>query len=198
MKFLHWQFYILFGVMSFIPSITFSQEIDFGSYAQYSVSVTPLSPAQDLDFGIIVQNEGLKSIPVNDAKIMIIEGVKYLDVIVDITADDYLLLNGDISCQSDVNCRLPFTLQAAYANNGSDNTNQARQMTVSANVASAQFPIFDRATRPPGPPPTPTHEGYNPALHNESAYLYIYGAINVGDVAAGSYTANVTISISYD
>lgn len=176
-----------------------AQEIDFGSFSsKYAVTLSELNPAEDLSFGTVVQNEGLKTIDLIDAKVLMIEGVKYLDVIVDITADNYLFLNGDIACNGgNTNC-IPFTLQAAYANRGTNNTNEAVLMQVASNVASAQFPIEARGNRPPGPPPTPVYEGYNPALYNETAYLYIYGSLNVGNVDAGSYSGSITITVSYD
>ncbi len=180
-------------------STVFAQEIDFGDYSSiYNVSVAELNPGEDIEFGMLVQNEGVVGINLSNSKILTIDGVKYLDVIVDITADNYLLLNGDLSCQTNPSCRIPFTLQAAYANRGSNNTNQAIIMSVAANIASAQFPIRYRGNVPPGPPPTPVYEGFNPNLFQETAYLYIYGFVNVGSIDAGSYTSNVTISISYD
>lgn len=182
-----------------MPSSLVSQEIDFGQYSSlYSMSLTDITPGSDIEFGMVMQNEGLKTISLIDAKQFSLEGVKYLDVIVDITADNYLLLNGDLSCQTDPTCRIPFTLQAAYANRGNNDTNQATQMTVMSNIASAQFPILQRGNGPPGPPPTPVFEGYNPSLYLETAYLYIYGSISVGNIDAGSYTANINITISYD
>jgi hypothetical protein len=157
-----------------------------------------VSPGSDLEFGMVMQNEGLKNIVLLNSKQFSLEGVKYLDVIVDITAPNFLLLDGDIGCQTDPTCRLPFTLQAAYANRGNNDTNQATQMTVLSNIASAQFPILQRGNGPPGPPPTPVFEGYNPNLYLETAYLYIYGSISVGNIDAGTYTSSITIEISYD
>ena len=176
-----------------------AQEIDFGDFSsKYTVSITELIPAEDLSFGMVIQNEGLKTVDLLDAKVLMIEGVKYLDVIVDITADPYLYLNNDVSCNgSNSNC-IPFTLQAAYANRGNNNTNQAVLMQVASNVASAQFPILARGNRPPGPPPTPVYEGYNPALFNETAYLYLYGSINVGNQNAGSYSGQIQVTVTYD
>ncbi len=176
-----------------------AQEIDFGTYSSlYSVSISEFSPGDPLDFGMVVQNSGLNSIDILNSKVMMIEGVRYLDVIIDITADNYLFFGTDIACNgSNTNC-IPFTLQAAYANRGSNNTNQAVIMPVASNVASAQFPILARGNAPPGPPPTPVYQGFNPALYNNTAYLYIYGSINVGNVNAGSYTGNITITVSYD
>jgi hypothetical protein len=177
----------------------FAQEINFGDFSsKYAVTLSELNPAEDLEFGMVIQNEGLKSVELQDAKILMIEGVKYLDVIVDVTADNYLFLDNDISCNgSNTNC-IPFTLQAAYANRGQNNTNQAVLMQVASNVASAQFPVLARGNQPPGPPPTPVYEGYNPAAFNETAYLYIYGSLNVGNVDAGSYSGSITVTVSYD
>lgn len=173
-----------------------AQEIDFGQFSsEYTVSITELIPAEDLAFGMVIQNEGLKTIDLLDAKVLMIEGVKYLDVIVTVMADNNLLID-DPSCTG--NCAIPFSLQAAYANQGSNNTNQAVLMQVASNVASAQFPILARGNRPPGPPPTPVYEGYNPALFNETAYLYLYGSINVGNVNAGSYSGQITVTVTYD
>jgi len=191
---------LVFCVVSLFSSIALkAQEIDFGDFSsKYTVSITELIPAEDLAFGMVIQNEGLKSIDLLDAKILMIEGVKYLDVIVDITADNYLYLDNDVSCNgTNSNC-IPFTLQAAYANRGNNNTNQAVLMQVASNVASAQFPILARGNRPPGPPPTPVFEGYNPALFNETAYLYLYGSINVGNVNAGTYSGQITVTVTYD
>ena len=191
---------LVFCVVSLFSSIALkAQEIDFGDFSRkYTVSITELIPAEDLAFGMVIQNEGLKSIDLLDAKVLMIEGVKYLDVIVDITADNYLYLDNDVSCNgTNSNC-IPFTLQAAYANRGNNNTNQAVLMQVASNVASAQFPILARGNRPPGPPPTPVFEGYNPALFNETAYLYLYGSINVGNVNAGTYSGQITVTVTYD
>ncbi|MFP8488586.1 hypothetical protein ACKGJO_05740 [Gracilimonas sp. Q87] len=176
-----------------------AQEIDFGQFSsKYTVSITELIPAEDLAFGMVIQNEGLKTIDLLDAKVLMIEGVKYLDVIVDITADNYLYLDSDVSCNgTNSNC-IPFNLQAAYANRGNNNTNQAVLMQVTSNIAVAQFPILSRGNRPPGPPPTPVYEGYNPALFNETAYLYLYGSINVGNQNAGSYSGQITVTVTYD
>lgn len=183
----------------FSSTLLKAQEIDFGKFSsKYTVSITELIPAEDLAFGMVIQNEGLKTIDILDAKVLMIEGVKYLDVIVDITADNYLFLDNDVSCNgTNSNC-IPFTLQAAYANRGNNNTNQAVLMQVASNVASAQFPILARGNRPPGPPPTPDFAGYNPALFNETAYLYLYGSINVGNVNAGTYSGQINVTVTYD
>lgn len=188
----------LVGLFFIFPVNIFSQEIDFDSYSsRYSVTVSHLNPAEDLGFGLIYNNEGLRTIPINDAKILTIEGIKYLDVNVEINADEYLLLDG-IGCENEETCRIPFNLEAAYANRGSENVSQANLMTTASNSAVSRFPIEHRGNQPPGPPPTPVYEGYDLAEHTKSAFLYIYGSINVGNIDAGNYSANITVTISYD
>lgn len=197
------RYFILFVIFSALTLLNYTttqaQEINFGEFSsKYAITISELNPAEDLSFGTVIQNEGIKSIDLINAKVLSIEGVKYLDVLVDITADNHLYLGNDIACNgSNTNC-IPFTLQAAYANQGINDTNDAILMQVTSNVATAQFPIKSRGNRPPGPPPTPVYEGYNPALYNETAYLYIYGSLNIGNVNTGSYSGEITITVNYD
>lgn len=188
---------LFFGLLN--TPLTSAQEINFGDYShKYSMTVTELNPAEDLNFGMLIQNEGMVELELSEAKVLEIEGVRYLDVLVDIMADEYLVPTDNPTCDV-TECGIPFTLQSAYANRGQNNTGQAIIMNdVGANMTSAIFPIMDRGNRPPGPPPTPDHEGYNPSQFNETAYLYIYGMLNVGSVNAGSYSGQVTITLSYD
>lgn len=182
-----------------LSNATQGQEIDFGSYSSsYSVTLSELSPGAELDFGTLIQNDGVTSVTIDNAKVLTIEGVKYLDIIVDLTADQYLLLNGNLSCQTDPSCRIPYTMQASYANRGVMSISQVSDFLVSGTTASEQFPIKYRGNAPPGPPPTPVYQGFNPALFNETAYIYIYGSVNVGNVDAGSYTGTVNITVNYD
>lgn len=174
-----------------------AQEIDFGQYGNYSMTLSELGP-EGLDFGVLVQNEGIKSVPLANAKVLTLTGVKYLDAIVDITADDELLLDGNPACSGDPSCSIPFTVEAAYANRGENNIAAARFFSITGNTGTAQFAILRRGSGPPGPPPTPPHEGYNPSLYEETAYIYIYGSVNVGTVTSGSYSAQVTVSVVYD
>lgn len=186
-------------IILFADATAFAQEIDFGSYSStYSVTLSDLTPSSDLDFGTVIQNEGVNSLTINEAKVLSIEGVRYLDVIVDVTADTYLLKDGNPSCSTNPSCRISLTLQAAYANRGQNNTSQAILMNTIGQTASAQFPVKYRGNAPPGPPPTPVYVGFNPALFNETAYVYVYGSINVGNVDVGSYEGDITITVSYD
>lgn len=183
----------------YFPATTNAQEIDFGSYYDYAVTVAELNPAEELSFENILASGGSESIELANAKVITIEGVRYLDVFIDVSGDNALLKSGDLNCQGDPSCSLPFTLQAAFANRGQNNTSQATLMNVTNNFGTARFPILQRGNnRPAGPPPTPVHDGFNPAQFNETAYLYLFGSISYGNVESGSYTANITITVSYE
>lgn len=193
---LTYSLFILVFLLSIRP--VHSQEIDFGDYYSYSLSVAEQNPGADFEFGAIISGSGTNNIGISNSKVITITGVKYLDVFLTITADSKLLLNGNPACTSDPSCSIPYTLEAAYANRGSDNIAQARIVNVVANSGTAQFPIRYRTSAPPAPPPTPVYDGYDPSIYNETAYLYLYGSLNVGTVDAGSYSAEIDITIIYD
>lgn len=184
-------------LLLFCSQLTFAQEINFGSYSSSYGSVTLTEDlGTDFDFGLLIQGEENVIIDINNAKIFSITGIKYLDIYVDIDAPTYLETDG---C-GDPSCRINFTLNAAY-NNRSTNVNQAIIINLPSNSGGAQFPVKYRGNAPPGPPPTPVYEGFNPQLpiYQETAYLYLYGTIpDIGTAIAGSYSAIIDITITYD
>lgn len=191
------RFFFSFILLSFFLTDSLeAQEIDFGTFTTASVTLAQLNPAEDLDFGLLVSNNGVASIGISNSVVFTLTGVRFLDVILDVSADDNLTLDG-LPCGA-ANCMIPFTLEAAYANLGSDNIGQARVISVASNFGSAQFPILRRNDGPPGPPPTPNFVGFDPSAFNSTAYIYIYGSINVGNVDAGNYEGQITISVNYD
>ena len=197
-----WNIYWTFIFIVFLNTkVLFSQEIDFSTYSSiYAVTLSDVT-GNDLDFGLIVDVPGeTASIDIQNSKILSIEGVNYMDVIVEITASRYLLLNGDGIYDNDENKRINLNLRAAYANLGQNDTRHAKNFLVSGTTASAQFPIrYKGANIPPGPPPTPVFEGYNPSLYNDTAYLYVYPTINLtGSLVSGSYSGNINIEVNYD
>lgn len=183
----------------FILLFTFNrgaaQEIIFGQYDNYALTVTKMN---DLDYGMVINNSGSHQINLTDPDkvILLITGVNYLDIIVDIQADPELLLNGNGAFAGDPQKSIPLTLEAAYANQGQDNTSQAQFFNMAANQGSERFPVRSREYAAPGPPPTPPHEGFTPP--QETAYVYLYGSINVGSVDAGSYSAQINVTVTYN
>ena len=179
-------------------STTAHSQINFGSFGPYTIQLTDISIG-DLSFeGLIISGSGehIKELP--DAYIIEIEGVKYLDVGVLISADVELLLDGNIINSGDPQKSITFTLEAAYANKGQQNTGDAEFITVITNVGDARFPILARQFQPPGPPPPPPTEAFDQSAVVDASYLYLYGKINVGNVDAGTYMGNINISVQYD
>ena len=152
-----------------------------------------------MDFGYVIKNSGPHTLGINNSKILTITGVKYLDVIVEISAENYLYLNGNPANAGDPQKSIPLTLEAAYSNNaGTPSISSARFLNVVNNYILTQFPLLERQHQPPGPPPTPPTEAFNQSLVNETAYIYLFGSINVGNVDVGSYESTITVTINYD
>ena len=174
------------------PEKASAQEINFGSYADYQIELHDVTMG-DLEFeGPINRNGGIYEVELSDAYILEIIGVKYLDVGVLIEGE------GELVHESDPEQTIPLTLKGAYANRGQENISDVQLITLSNNIADVRFPILARDQAPPGPPPRPPTGEFNQAEVNESAFLYLYGEIDVGDVAAGFYSGTITINVRYD
>ncbi len=186
-----------------VPLLVFSQEINFGSYSSaYSASVMNVG-ASSLNFGTeyIFPGSPPRSIDINTGMAFQITGNKYLDVIVTINPGVGSATHLENQSTCTVNCTIPFTLYAAYSNQGANNTAQAVDVPLTDNLGTAQFQIRRRNIgAPPGPPPTPVYEGYNPALYEDDAYFYIYASLDdlSGPFTSGTYSTTLTINVTYD
>ena len=176
-----------------------AQEINFSTYAEYPLTVGELDN-NDLEFGQIVTGSGPYEVGISNGKVITITGIEYLDVIVEVHADNALFLDGNPGNAGEEQKSIPFTLNAAYANNnGLPNIGQAKFITeISANSFTKRIPILERQHQPPGPPPTPPTNATDLASLEETVYLYLFGSINVGEVDAGFYSGQVTVTINYD
>ena len=162
---------------------------------QLPITITDLD-GTDLEFGQIVSNSGLQLIPIEFSKVLGIRGSRFLDVLVEISADNELLLNSNPSCQGNPSCSIPFTLQASYANNGVNDPGQSMPFSVNSNFAVASFKILQN-----GGNATPFLiflAQIFPDLFQSTAYVYIFGSINVGNVAGGNYSNSITITVIHD
>jgi len=192
---------LLFLLNGFGMQVISAQDIRFGDYGEYTIEIEDVG-LEDLIFeGPINSNSGIHEVELIDSKVLSIIGVKYLDVDVEITADGKLYLDGDPSYDNDPQRSIPFTLRASFANEGENNVTSSRQIgianTPSLSSGSARFPILSRRQQPPGPPPTPPTGDFDQSLVNETAYLYFYGQIDVGNVVAGSYRGTITVTVEY-
>jgi spore coat protein U-like protein len=156
-----------------------AQMLAFNIEAPPELNVTVISDGT-LDYGNLFQNQGLVQILLNDpgTEVISIEGEFNKDVTVTITPPAAL--------QLDPSNTLPYTLGAAYANDGEDNKGQATEFTGN----TATFRIKEG-----GPPPGGRRGGGPPSA---TAYLYVYGDINVGNVNAGTYSGIINIFVEYD
>lgn len=177
----------------------YAQEINFGEYGDYGLSVEELN-TNNLDFGTVVSgSNNSSSIPITEAKIIEITGVKYLDVFVEVQATPDLYLNGDESYSGDAQKSIPLTLKVAYANNlGTPTVSNAKIISIANNSFTTRFPVLERQNQPPGPPPPPPTSAFEQSQVEETAYLYFYGSITVGNVDAGSYSTELIVNISYE
>lgn len=181
------------------PAVCLAQ-IDFKQYFPYTPTITHFNPGSDLDFGTVTSNMGQVSISINNAKIMVITGIKSLNVYLDVFSDTELSRINTTGCTpSPDNCTFDFDLMAAYANLGQQDISGARTINLDANNSGyTRFRILGRSNSPPGPPPDPFTADYNPAVHEESAYIYLYGNATVGNILPGTYEATITLTVSYD
>lgn len=186
---------ILGGIVMLAGRAASAQEIDFEKFIRddpkYALDLYTLGGYDELNFGQVIAGQGQTEIELNsdDIVILAIEGIAYLDVFVTLTPPDHLIST------EDPESKMEFTLKAAYANRGEGNTGTAYRQTFSGH--HARFPIFRRESGPPGPPPTPPHDGYQPP--EETAYLFLYGSIDViSGLQAGEHTGTITVEVAYD
>ena len=170
----------------FIPMLMHAQTIQFSIYVEDELSATQES---DLDFQQVVAGQGLTQISIGDQGMGVfsITGNEDLDVIVTLTppvSDQLTQVSG-----TDV---IPFTMDWAYANRGQNDINDATFVTGN----SARFRMRARDGGPPGAPPNPQRANYTP--ENATAYIYIFGSIDVGNISSGQYTGTATLTVEYD
>lgn len=181
-----------------------SQEVNFGEFSsRYSITTTLID--SELEFGSIFQSQGTKEVDIDEGAVIEIEGIKYLDIILDISIDSPMEIDG---C-SDESCTMQFTLKASYSNSGESSeiaalnkTKFIGQRTVNFSTQSGllttQFPLLERSSAPPGPPPTPDFEGRDLEAEKESVFIFLYGSITSSNNDIGNYASNITISVNYD
>ena len=169
--------------MLMVPGL--GQTIQFSLHVSSSIDATK---DQDMDFQSVIAGSGLHQINLGDSGmgVFAITGDADLDVLVTVTPPSNLAHTG---ASSDV---IPFTLNFAYANRGANDVNQAVQVV----GTSARFPIKARQSGPPGTPPTPRTSAFTAT--QETAYIYVYGTLNVGNIDAGNYSGTVDLTVTYD
>ena len=196
-KTIYWALFVVLAMFStkHLPA----QPVPFGLYADgESLDIQFAGSVEVLDFGSIT-NTGetitvrisLTEEDVGEVVPLVITGIRYLDVTVDFPPTIQLVQQG-----IEDGDEMTLSVGLAYSNRGLD-LSEARQSPteVPLGMSSITFPIQRRTGGPPGPPPTPPHAGYTPPMG--TAYIFVYGDLEVGDVSAGLYTGQIDIHVYY-
>ena len=191
----HLAFIIILTIFALAGFKTSQAQVSFGLYSSDTLELNFVS-IEELDFGARISGEGTVSIDFQEEEGLVVPleivGIAYLDVTVTIPTTIELVQQdtGD----PDV---MTLNVRMAYSNRGIEGEDFARSaaIEVPAGMGSVTFQIQRRPGGPPGPPPTPPHAGYTPPTG--TAYIYIYGDLEVGQVGAGTYRGDIDIHVQY-
>jgi hypothetical protein len=183
-------------LIAVLPSGT-AQRINFGTFASEGIVIQNLVP-QGLDFnlaagGVLVagSNQTVQVSLMDDETVVLeILAQADLDITVQIEIPAFLMLN--------VSNTIPVSLNLAYSNMGAVDIMTARSQAVllPAGFLTFTIPVIRRSSGAPGPPPTPSHQGYT--APTASAYLFIYGNLGpIGNIDAGQYDGLINVTVSY-
>lgn len=163
--------YIIF-IIALLTQAGYAQRGNVKAQGNQDIVVTNLGTPSDLNFGTLLQNQGMVQIQLTDAEAVVlqVEGKENQRVRVTFTPPSDLRL--------DATNALPFTLGAAYNDTG--NNNPAGATTISGTTDTFKLPKVKGSDK------------------IGTAYLYIYGDITVGNVRAGSYTGTINVFVEYD
>jgi hypothetical protein len=151
-------------------------------YINLQIKIEPELSAtveQDLNFGTQVTNSGRTEIQLGDVN-MGVFSIKAFH-----TQNVYLNLNYPNSLTNDnpaVDVDIPLELNLAYNNSGNNNANNSLTLPASGGFVSI-------------------HEYTALESRNDvwkQMYLYVYGAIEVGNIPNGVYTGDIVLSVDYD
>lgn len=173
---------LLFICLAYQP--LFSQVINFSIHVASSLDATKDA---DMAFPQVSAGDGLTAINLGDGGmgVFAISGNEELDIEVILTAPAELVHTTKPSNT------MGLDLKFAYANTGVNDINVAK--TVNGN--SARFQLRERTSGPAGAPPTPPNSSHVPNI--TTAYIYLYGSINVGNISSGNYSGTVDLSVQY-
>jgi len=134
---------------------------------------------QDLNFGTQVTNSGRTEIQLGDVN-MGVFSIKAFH-----TQNVYLNLNYPNSLSSanpDIDADIPIELNMAYNNSGNNNANNSSPVSPNGSFISI-------------------HEYTALESRNDvwkQMYIYVYGAIEIGNIPNGVYTGDIVLSVDYD
>ncbi|MBP3191122.1 hypothetical protein [Natronogracilivirga saccharolytica] len=137
---------------------------------------------QPLSFGQVVPNMGSIRIPLGDSEMGVFSVSGPRDMVVELNLDlpEYLEFsngNGDF--------RIPVDLEVSMANRNENNIDHAEPLP----DPNIRFSIYEDSDE---------QQVTDRTAATATAYIYVYGLIEVGDIPAGSYDADVFLTVEYE
>ena len=168
---------ILIILVIFIPGKTVCAQ-----FINLQIKIEPELSAtveQDLDFGTLISNSGRSEIQLGDVNMGIfsIRAYHTQNVYINLLYPD-ALLNENPAFEDDI----PLELTLAYNNSGVDNALNSTPLDANNGFVSI-------------------HENTDLDDSNDiwkQMYIYVYGAIDVGNIPNGTYTGDIVLTVDYD
>ncbi len=134
---------------------------------------------QNLNFGELVIGSGEKYIGLGDLNMGVfsIRALYTQSIYLSMETTDALVHTNPFIAD-----QIPIDLSIAYNNRGNNNANRSMQLTEDL----IYLPVYDNP------------EILKPTQVWQELYLYVFGTIEVGDVATGEYFSELTLVIQYD
>ncbi|MEX0723637.1 MAG: hypothetical protein WD357_09475 [Gracilimonas sp.] len=167
------------SILSLIFAFTVSAQAQF---INLQLKVEPELSAtveQDLDFGTQVTNSGRTEVQLGDIN-MGIFSIRAFH-----TQNLYMSLQFPESLENNapgIEAEIPLELSMNYNNSGTNSPANSTPLTENNGYISI-------------------HENTRPVNQNDiwkQMYIYVYGAIVVGNIPNGTYTADIVLSVDYD
>ncbi len=174
-KGLHIAVVLTFCVLAFVTPVQ-AQFINLQLRVEPELSATV---EQNLDFGTQVTNSGITQIRLGDVNMGVfsIRAIRTQNIYLSLQYPEALVNENAPSV-----AQIPMQLEMAYNNTGTNKVENAKVLPISGRLISI-------------------HE--NTAAESEKdiwkeMYIYVYGAIDVGNIPNGIYTADIILSVDYD
>lgn len=134
---------------------------------------------RSLDFGTQITNSGRTEVLLGDANMGIfkIQAFYTQNIYLDLNYPDALT-----NTNPTVNASIPLQLDLAYNNTGGNSVGNAIPLPANNGLVS----IYEN-----------TQEEFDNEIWKEM-YIFVYGAIEVGNIPNGTYTGNIVLSVDYD
>ena len=168
---------LLFMIISSGPS--YSQFINLSFEVESEVVAEVMNP---LSFGQVIPNIGLIRIPLGDPDMGVFSVSGPRNIVVEMNMDipNYLEFN-----DGNNDFRIPMDLEVSLANRNENNIEHAEPV----HDHNIRFSLYDDPVGEQLPDISATIA---------TAFIYVYGQIEIGDIPAGTYDADVYLTVEYE